>query len=344
MKKLTSVILMLALVLSSAGCSKGNINEDAQAFLEDTSGIESQGVEKASMPQLHIGLTRGVGVLSALSLLKTSDNENVSFEIIDDLSQFNGSSENEKYNVLLVPSHLAAVLYNRNQDYKLIGSTVWSSASIVSNNETQTWDSLKGQTISLMGEGQPLDAVLRAVLDFNGLVPNEDVDLNYLTDLKALQAGVVKGRSLYVLISEPQLSTVLRRNENAGVVLDLSQEWNNMTGSTYGIPQVSVLVSSEIIEQHPMLTKLLIERLFESAAWVKDESKLAADYADSIDIGIERNLIKRQIDTLNIEFVPVGANTDVYDVYYNTLFDFSESLVGGDVPSKEFYFIPPKRP
>lgn len=360
MRRLTSVILMIALAITAVGCSSKNINEDAEAFLEETDGmettevaseIEDSAVEQDAEteiieepPKLVIGVPSGLGALSALALLEESNNENVEFEIIEEISTLISESADEKYNVLLLPTHLSAALYNKNESFKLIGTTVWSTSSIVSKSDVQTWSDLKGASITVMGENQPSDAILRYILEYNGLEPGVDLEINYITDAKALQSGLVKGQTRAAVLSEPQLSTVLSRNEDTSVVYDLSEEWSMLTENGYGIPQVSVLISADIVDKHPALTELIIMRLMENSTWIAEDGKRVADYAESINIGVNKNLIRKQLETLDLKFVPVGENKEMYDLYYDTLHAFSKRLVGGKVPSDDFYFIPPKRP
>jgi len=375
MKRLTSVILMMILFASIVGCSNKNINEDAAEFLEQTDGIEDttspttvetsevnedNGSDNAepgnineedkdneendvSQTTIRIGIPEGMEVLSALSLLKESENDDVEFEIIKRSKVFSANDLSDEYNVLILPTHTAAALYNRTTEFKLIGTSVWSSAHLVTNSDITSWMEMKGESISLMGQGQPTDIILRSLLVKNSLEPDQDITLNYISDAKALQSSVTKNTKLAVL-SEPQLSTVLGRSQKVEVVYNLSEEWSAEIGGLYGVPQISVLVSDELIENHPVLLDLITRRMFESTHWYSEEAKEVVTFAESLNIGVNRNLIRRQLETLDINFVPVGENREMYDVYFNTLNDYSKRLIGGSVPDEGFYFIPPRRP
>ena len=376
MSKWTSVILMIIILVASlAGCGgESAINEDAQAFLEETEGISSETSETSNvdeldvsngerndkppldgppenhfgedMPDIRVAIPKGlsaVSMLGAMNQAAQNDRSNVEYDIIEAADLLSMKPKEKVYDVMLLPTNLAASYYNKGAEYKLLGTILWGSQYIVSNEDLSDWSELKSKSIVSFGEGQASDVVLKYVMAQNGLQPGENVEITYVSKLSDLTPQFVKGRSKVAVFSEPTLSNVFARKEDTFLAFDIQEEWEKLFGSMHGYPQVSVVVSNDLIDQYPFVIGWMMQSLVNSTIWVNEETTEAAEFGEALDIGLRRKMILNAVERSNIYFVPAHEAKADIETYLTILNESSKKLIGGQLPDEEFYFIPPRR-
>ena len=93
---------------------------------------------------------------------------------------------------------------------------------------------LKGKTIYSTGQGANPEYVLRYVLEKNGLDPDKDVKLEFLSENDELATQLASGKAGVALVPEPVVTTVLTKNDKLRAALDMTQEWQNAAGDASG--------------------------------------------------------------------------------------------------------------
>lgn len=371
MKKWTSVLLVI-MIFSAVltGCSvDSSINEDAEAFLEDTQGISGDETAPAiensdlppdksqlekpprelpieDIPPIRIGIPAGIPAMSMLGLIEDIEGNgkgNIDYDIVEAADLRAPKNIENKYDIVLLPTNVASIAYNRELEYKLAGVLVWGSHYIVSDEDITDISDLKGKEITAFDEDQASDVVLRYVLRENGIDPNEDVTFTYLSSSADLASQNKKGISNVFVVSEPMLNTLLNRRKNLKVVIDIPDEWSKITGALYGYPQTSVMVSNELIEDDPEAVHTVMRLIDKSTVWINEEPEAAAEFGESLEIDLKKRVIISSIDRANIRFVPVIESRMEIETYLEVLMESSKKLIGGEMPDEEFYFVPPRR-
>lgn len=376
MKKWTAVLLILIMMtVSLAGCSNNSsVNEDAQMFLEETQDIDTtstddsvisqvpsdlpamsedappladgKAVELGEIPVVRVGVPTGVTAMSMLGAMFMDNGgkrSNIEYEIIDSPDMIVPKLSEYELEVMVLPTNLASIVYNNDLEYTLVGTSVWGTLYMVSEEQINDWSDLKGKEIHTFGKGLTPDVVLKHLLKENGLDPEQDVTIKYAKSSTEVVPAYLKGRSSIAVISEPMLSTVLARSENSSIIFDLQEEWSEATGGVNGYPQASVVVSNSLIEDHPMIVGGLIRGLERSAQWINEDPEAAAEFAEALDIGIRRNLFKSAVERSNIRFVDAESARPEIEAYLSILMESSKKLIGGDMPDDDFYYKREKR-
>lgn len=119
--------------------------------------------------------------LPALSMVKMmNDNKKISDKKIE--YKLEKVSESLVMNFLkkesdmgIVPSNLAGQLYNKNLDYKIIGTIGWGSFYIISREDFMDIKDLKGKEIYTIGKGLTPDVMLQTILKENNINPAKDL-------------------------------------------------------------------------------------------------------------------------------------------------------------------------
>mgnify|MGYP000228858012 FL=1 len=103
----------------------------------------------------------------------------------------------------IVPSNLAGQLYNKNLNYKIIGTVGWGSFYIISREDIGDIKDLKGKEIYTIGKGLTPDIILQSILEENGINPDKDLKINYLSGGNELAPLYLAGKINIAMISEP---------------------------------------------------------------------------------------------------------------------------------------------
>jgi len=238
----------------------------------------------------------------------------------------------------IVPVNLAAQLYRKQMPYSLTSVVTWGNLFIVSSEELEGWDAMKGQDIYLMGKGLVPDIVFRTLLKENGLDPDKDVNLIYLSGATELAPNFISGKSRISMLPEPSLTTVKMKKSDTHVYLDLQEEWKKAFGTDAGYPQAGILVKNDLIKCNPGLVKQYLGILEEGMNWLNENPKDAGAYAEELNLDLPAAVVEKSIPGNNIQHKYISDVKDQLNDFYRVLFDFSPETVGGELPDNGLYY------
>jgi len=362
MKKWTSMILVFMLVMATlVGCSsEPTVNEDAETFLEEAqetvqttqegeqtppNDVKPEGKPEDGPPEenvvIKVGVPAGVTAMSmvgAMDGLKGNERVNLEFEIIPTPDLIAAKLINNEVDAMVLPTNLAAILYNKGVEYKLAASTIWGTLYMVSTEEISDWSDLKGKEIYTIGRGLTPDVTLRYLLTENGLDPDTDVTITYVSGATELAPTFLSGRSTISVMPEPMLSAVLTKNKEAKIIFDFQKEWGDATGTGNSYPQASLVISSKTIEENPRAVGGFLRMVDRSANWINENPEMAGEAAEALDIGLKKAIVMKAIERSNIRFVPAPDAKSEIVTYFEILMESSEKLIGGKMPDEDFYY------
>ena len=106
----------------------------------------------------------------------------------------------------VIPSNLAASLYNKGVPVRICGPVIWGLLYGVSSENLQDIEDLRGRTVSMIGRGLTPDITFQHLLQENGLDPGNDISINYVTSATELAPMFLSGRSTLSMMPEPNFS------------------------------------------------------------------------------------------------------------------------------------------
>lgn len=327
MRKILSLILGVIMILAlTVGCT--NNNEEAK---------------KESKPlDIKVATPAGTPTLSMIKMFKENpsigENVSVSYESVKATDILTSKILSKEADIFIVPTNLAANLYNKDSDYKVAASTVWGTFYLVGNEEISNWEDLKGKEIDMIGRGLTPDAIFRYLLTQNNIDPDKDVKLNYFGGASELATNFISGKSNLALMPEPMLTKVLTKRDDSKVVIDLQEEWQTATKLNSSYPQASVIVSDELIKNNPQAVKTFLTEYEKSIKWMNENPSEAGKYYEELDMGMNKVIVEKSIKRCNIDYVSANDAKEAIDKYLNVLFEYNPKLVGGKLVDEDFYF------
>lgn len=320
------VCLVLAVFVLSS-CSAGNVTEQNNA---------------AKTGQIKVVAPSGATAISISKAMKDTaeiDGTKVEYEIVPTTDLIVARLTAQEADFAVVPVNLAAQLYQKKVPYKLTSVVTWGNLFIASSEKIEGWEALKGQDIYLMGKGLVPDIVFRTLLQKNGLDPDKDVNLIYLSGATELAPNFLNGKAKISMLPEPVLSTVLSKKPDTNVFLDLQEEWKKAFGlSKAGYPQAGILVKEDLINNDPQLVKDYINVLAEGMDWINENPKEAGAMAEELELGLTADIVEKSMPGNNIRHEYVKDVRKELDQIFEIMYEFNPETVGGKLPDDGLYY------
>ncbi len=247
--------------------------------------------------------------------------------------------------IVAVPTNVAANLYNRGVDIKLLNIPVWGILEIVTRDKNiKTINDLKGQEIVVPFRADMPDIVLQAIIKKAGFDPKKDFKLVYApTPPDAMQMLILR-RADNVLLAEPATSMAMRKTGSFPLNLiapdiyrsiNLQKEWGRVYGVEGKVPQAAVAVVGKLDAN---IAKRVEEEYKKALAWYKSNPMEAG-------VMIEKNIDFFKADAIsdsiaNVQLVAKNALEVKGDLeeFFKVLLEIEPKLIGGKIPNEGFYF------
>ena len=332
MKKTILVALILCLCVSAfcfAGCSK-------------------------SVDSIVIAVPDGGPALGMSYLMKEFPEEidgvKVTYKIVDGANGIKAAVSSGEADVALMPTNMAAILYNGGLDIKLVGTNSYGLLYLLSDVSTEatfTLSELSGKVLHALGKGGTPEIVLKKVLESASLEYVESdvavegkVALKFHDEGKTIIAGLKQNTIDYAILGEPAVSTAIAQvGGSLTIVCDMQEAWKAATNTDASYPQTSLVVKGSLIKSDKKLVQKIAKLTFEgSVALTQDAAPYIAELK-AREATVPPTFGAAGVARTNI--LPEFGATAKADVvaYFTILKAFKAPLIGGDLPDDDFYYI-----
>lgn len=292
---------------------------------------------------LSVGTLKGP---SAMSMIKMIDkpvlpgsDDSISFTVFDEPMQLRGLILQEKIDLAMVPTNMAALLISKGVPYKIAAIPVWGTLYLFGYDSIQSWKDLKDKRIHLMARGMTPDILFRYLLTKNNIDPEKDVMLDYSfpTHIDLAQA-IMAGKANLGVISEPYVSIVQQRNANIQLLLDLNKEWEKVTGNNIAMAQTTLLVSSKTIANSPDKLESFFEYYKSADKWLKENPDSASSLIVKYHIVPDTIIAKKALLNSNLKFYMAKDVKQSIMAYLEVFFNFDPKTTGNRFPDETYFF------
>lgn len=244
----------------------------------------------------------------------------------------------KEVDVACVPSNMGAVLYNKtNQGIRLLGVNTLGVLYIVENGEeVQSFDDLKGKTIVASGKGGTPQYVLESLLQAEGLNPETDVTINYLSSHADVMAQLVANPGTIALLPQPNVTIAETKSETVHTAIDLNEEWRLDKGAS--LPMGIIIAQSDFVDNKADALSTFLDEYSKSVDFVNGSSEEAAELMEKHEIIASKAVALKAIPFCNIVFEQGDNAQSLLDPFYSVLNEFSSDAVGGSLPDEAFYY------
>lgn len=244
-----------------------------------------------------------------------------------------------------VPTNVAANLYNKGVDVKLLNVSIWGILGMISRDENlKTLKDFKGKEIVVPFREDMPDLVFKKLLKEQGLDPKKDFKLRYVSSpIDAMQMLILR-RVDHALLAEPAISIALRKTGSFPINLvapdlyrssDLQDEWGKVFNTENKIPQAGI---ASVGTQDPKIVKRFLEEYKKSVAWYKENPKEAAKLTVKTLNMLEVEGLTDSIPYVKLESLDAQESKEKLEFFFNILKEENPKLIGGKLPDEGFYY------
>jgi NitT/TauT family transport system substrate-binding protein len=352
MKKQLLITVAMLVVLLMAGCTSPAA-EDTSSSQETAAGsntevtaeetpTETTATETVTDPiVLRAVAPEGATTIAMLKMIhdqpQIGDNVTVTYESLNTTELLAADLMGEKTDFAIAPTNLAANLYQKGVPYTLVSVNTHGNLYMVTTEDIEGWDSIKGKTVYMIGQGLVPDLIFRYLATANGINPDTDIDIQYLSGSSEIAPTFLSGKASIIIMPEPVLSVVSTKDVAFKVLFDFQKEYETASGMTGGYPQAGLLVRNALIEAHPELVAAFVSQLEESCMWVNENPEEAAAYIQDLDLGIPGPVVVKAMPGLNIRQDSIGDSRAALEYLFSILYEASPEAIGGAMPDEAFY-------
>jgi NitT/TauT family transport system substrate-binding protein len=308
-------------------------------------GCRTKSTKDATIDILTLKGPSGMGMIAMIDSPASLGLEQVNIEVLEEPMQVRARLLVDKPEFAVLPLNMAAILFNKNIDYQVLAIPVWGTLYLFgSDTTTITWSNLKGKYVHLMGKGATPDILFRYLLEKNGLVPGEDVLLDYSFPTHVdLSNAVIAGKANLAVISEPLVSLAQTRNPSIREIMDLNKEWEKAVPDNLSLPQTALLVNKDFAEKHPEIVAEIADAWKKSTDFVNHFPNKAAGLIATHKILPDSAVALRSIPRCNLKFSWASDVRESIRGYLQVFLTFNPDAVGGRMPDEAFVYQKPDR-
>ena len=257
MKKTISLLLALALCATLlAGCS-GPASSAASSAPAQSAASESQPQQAAQRTAFRIASLKGPTTMGLVGLMDSADKGEARHDY--EVTMYGAADEitpllvKGEVDVALVPCNLASVLYNKMKETGGVEVAAINTLGVLyivtTGDDITSVADLAGKTIYSTGKGTTPEYTLNYILEQNGLVPGEDVTVEYKSEAtEVLSAMQMSSGYPIAMLPQPYVTTAQMQMEGLSVALDMTEEWNKVSPDSALVTGV-VLARTQFVER-----------------------------------------------------------------------------------------------
>ena len=321
MKKILAVLLVLCLSVMLFACGRTE-GEDVTVRV-----VTLQGPTGMGMVQLMTSDEAGTSANDYEFTLASSPEE--------------AQAAIANVDIAALPINLAAALYNRGEDISFAAINTLGVLSILENGNTiESIEDLRGKTIYATGQGSTPEYILNYLLEKNGIDPETDITIEYLTEHTELATRLASGDAAIGLLPEPNVTVALTSaaangNTDLRIALDVTEEWAKLGEGE--LVQGCIVVSNEFKTEHPEQFEAFMEEYKASVNYVNTDIEAAATDIAEVGIVPRADIAQNAIPNCNICCLDGEEGIAYMEAMLTVLYEANPSSVGGKMPDDAFY-------
>lgn len=281
----------------------------------------------------------GLGMLKIIDDSEKCEVNNYNISVFNDPNNVASRLISGEVDIATIPTNMASMIYNKtNGDIKIAAINTLGVLYILSSNDNiKSIEDLKGKTIFASGKGSAPEYALKYVLTQNNLEISKDVTVEYKLDHEELASLAIAGKIDIVLLPEPFVTQVVRKNPSFKVKIDLTDEWNKITLTDNSLPMGCIAVRRQFIKENSLQFDKFLSEYENSINFLNENREIAAELSNKYNI-MPKDVAFNAIPKCKVVFISGEEMVEKVNEFLSILFEFEPKSVGGKVPNEELYY------
>ena len=347
-KKVLSAVLALAMAASLAACGgAAAVSSTEPAYEPAATEAPAETTETAAESAgIRIAGLKGPTTMGLVNLIAQAEAgqtaQDYAFTMYGAADELVPLLVKGELDAAAIPANLAATLYQKTGGALEVAciNTLGVLYVVELGNNIQSVEDLKGATIVTTGKGTTPEYVLRYVLSQNGIDPDKDVTIEYLSEATEVAARLTTpttdSSTIVAMLPQPFVTSVVAQSEGGvRVALDMNEEWQKVAGSRL-VTGVTV-VRKEFAEANPDVMAQLMTDYAASVESVTADLSGTAALCEQYGVVAKAALAEKALPSCNIVFETGDEMKTDLTAYLQVLYDADPASVGGALPGEDFY-------
>ena len=338
MKKIFSLILAIIMLMSMAACS----NEPAEPSKpSEPVSSEAEIPEEPTEPEfsgaeVNVGMLKGPTGMGAAWLMEQNELgltlNTYEFTVAGASDELTGQLIQGGLDIAALPTNAISSLYNKTEGKIVcLGVNTMGVLYILENGESiSSIADLEGKTILASGKGSTAESVLNYLLTENGI----NAEIYWASEHTEAATLAIAGEYDVVMLPEPFVTNVMGKNADLRVALDLSEEWNVLTGEV--MTMGGIAVRKEFLEQNPEAVAEFVKDYGMSIDFTNENPAEAGVLIEKFEIAAAA-VAENAIPRCNIVWLAGEEYHTVLKNFLSVLFEANAASIGGNMPGEDFY-------
>lgn len=316
MKKISTLILTIILVVNLTGCS---LSKD-----------------------VRVKTYNGLPAISICKLIKEEENikssYKTSYTIESNENKLLESLNKKQIDIALVPTDMAAKVYNKNSSYQICASIGQGSYYLVTSDPEVTGfnSTLINKEIAIAGESSMTDNIVKAILKKNN-IDETLVEFKYTNTVPELVKTLTLGEIYTGIVPETSLTSLLYKHSGLKILASTNDAYENTFDISEGYPQFSVIVRKDFAKNNKEYVNKFLSKVKESIEFVNNNPLQAGAYGEELKIPIKPQILSKAIKRCNLKFIEIDKFKQNYKYLFDILYNYNNEAVGGTVPDESIY-------
>ena len=316
MKKISTLILTIILVVNLTGCSLSKY--------------------------VRVKTYNGLPAISICKLIKEEDNikssYKTSYTIESNDKKLIESLNKKEVDIALVPTDMAAKVYNKNSSYQICASIGQGSYYLVTSDPEVTGfnSTLINKEIAIAGESSMTDNIVKAILKKNN-IDETLVKFKYTNTVPELVKTLTLGEIYTGIVPETSLTSLLYKHSGLKILASTNDAYENTFDISEGYPQFSVIVRKDFAKNNKEYVNKFLSKVKESIEFVNNNPLQAGAYGEELKIPIKPQILSKAIKRCNLKFIEIDKFKQNYEYFFDILYNYNNEAVGGTVPDESIY-------
>lgn len=300
---------------------------------------DSQPAAKATV---NLAVLKGPTGMGCSELIKKNADgtafNNYNFTIAGSPDQITGKLVSGELDIAALPTNAVSALYNKTKGgVTLIALNTLGVLYILEKGDSVACiEDLKGKTVLASGKGSTAEYVLDFILEKNGLVPGEDVTVDYAAEHTEAASQALSGKYDIVMLPEPFVTSVTAQNADFKVKINLTEEWKKLGAGELSMGAIAVRTA--FLNENKAAVDSFLKEYAESVAFTNSNIEEAAAIIEEYDIA-KAAVAQKAIPNCNIVFIDGEDMKENAESFLKIIAEADPASVGGALPDSAFYYI-----
>lgn len=299
-------------------------------------------VFSCTQPQdtIKVGLLNGPTAVSFAQMMDAElkiDGQRIEFLIYDEPLHIQALMAQNKLDFAVLPTVMAANLYNKDINYQVVGISVWGSLYVVELLSCLGVENVEGELsrrVHIFGQASTADILFQKMMKDRNW---EDVQIDYTYNSNMeLANALLQHKIEAAVISEPLVSILLAKDSNLKITekITIEDEYKIRDRNTFA--QTSFIVNSRLSDNNIDLIKAFTLLYQYSCDFSNQQIEKTAKILVKQGLYSDEKIAQKSIPLCHIDFQYAADFREEIEEYLKIFYTFEPKSIGGKMPDKNF--------